>query len=194
MSTGQTLSGAVLLTTPRMVLRRFTPADAGLLVELDSDPAVMHFITGGRSTPPEEIEDDVLPCFLRHYEQYDGYGFWAAQETQTRAFLGWFHLRPATAAPDDEPELGYRLRQSAWGKGYATEGAQALVDHAFRRQGARRVTAETMTVHVGSRRVMEKAGLVLVRTFWQPWPYKIDGDEQGDVEYAIERDGWAAGR
>jgi len=122
--------------------------------------------------------------------EYDGYGFWAAQDRQTAAFLGWFHLRPAASAPDDEPELGYRLRRSAWGSGYATEGAQALVDYAFMHRGARRVTAETMAVHAGSRRVMEKAGMVLVRTFWQPWPDKIDGDEQGDVEYAIERNDW----
>jgi len=192
MSAERPLSGQVLLTTSRMVLRQLTAADAELLVELDSDPAVMHFITAGRPTPLREIEDDVLPCFLRHYEQYDGYGFWAAQETQTGAFLGWLHLRPATGAPNDEPELGYRLRQSAWGKGYATEGAKALVDHAFQQQGAQRVIAETLTVHTGSRRVMEKAGLSLVRTFWQPWPDKIDGDEHGDVEYAIERDVWAA--
>lgn len=47
-----------------------------------------------------------------------------------------------------------------------------------------------MTVHTASRRVMEKAGLHLVRTFWQPWPDPIDGDEHGDVQYAIERGHW----
>ena len=47
-----------------------------------------------------------------------------------------------------------------------------------------------MAVHAASRRVMEKAGLTLVRTFHQPWPYKIPGDEQGDVEYALTRAGW----
>jgi hypothetical protein len=37
---------------------------------------------------------------------------------------------------------------------------------------------------------MEKAGLTLVRSFHQPWPYPIDGDDQGDVEYALDRADW----
>ena len=182
----------VLLTTERLLLRRFTTADVDLLLELDSDPAVMRFITGGRSTTRAEIEDEVLPHWLALYERQPGYGFWAAHERTSGAFVGWFHLRAATGVPADEPELGYRLRGEAWGRGYATEGARALVDLAFARNGARRVVAETMAVNTASRRVMEKAGLTLVRTFHQAWPDKIEGDEHGDVEYAIDRATWAA--
>ena len=56
----------------------------------------------------------------------------------------------------------------------------------------KRVYATTMVVNVASRRVMEKAGLRFVRTFRQPWPYPIQGDEQGDVEYALSRAEWEA--
>lgn len=194
MTDGPAMTGAVFLTTERLVLRQFTSADADLLVELDSDPEVMHFITGGQPTPRREIEEEVLPRFLEYYEQFEGYGFWAALERSTGHFLGWFHFRPAKDAPPDEPELGYRLRRSAWGQGYATEGARALIEHGFTVHGVRRVIAETMVVNTASRRVMEKAGLLLVRTFWQPWPYAIEGDEQGDVTYALTRDDWAARR
>jgi hypothetical protein len=38
--------------------------------------------------------------------------------------------------------------------------------------------------------VMEKAGLTLVRTFHEPWPYPIDGDQFGGVEYALDKTGW----
>lgn len=188
------MTGAELLTTDRLVLRRFTAADADLLVELDSDPAVMRYVTGGVATSRREVVEEVLPAFLAHYEEYDAYGFFAALERATGEFLGWFHLRPAKGAPPDEPELGYRLRQPAWGRGYATEGSRALVDLAFERCGARRVVAETMVVNLASRRVMEKTGLSLVRTFRQPWPHPIEGDEHGDVEYALLREDWAAGR
>ena len=181
----------VYLETDRLILRRFTPADVDDLVELDGDPAVMHFITGGRPTPREEIERETLPAFLRYYERYAGYGFWAAIEKESGAFLGWFHFRPA---PDggraDEPELGYRLRAAAWGKGYATEGSRALIRKGFTDLGAQRVFAETMAVNEASRRVMEKAGLKHVRTFHQPWPDPIPGDEHGDVEYALTRAEW----
>ena len=88
-----------------------------------------------------------------------------------------------------EPERPV-LRRSAWGKGYATEGSRALVRMAFTELAARRVYAETMAVNQGSRRVMEKGGLRLVRTFRQPWPDRIEGDELGDVEYALTRTEW----
>lgn len=186
------LLGAALLSTNRLILREFTAASGTLLVELDSDPEVMHFITGGLATPPEEIADDVLPAFLSYYERGHGYGFWAAELRESGEFIGWFHLRPPADAPPDEPELGYRLVRSAWGRGLAAEGSQALIDYAFSRCGARRVVAETMVVHTASRRVMEKCGMSLVRTFHADWPFPIPGDEQGDVEYAITREQWAA--
>jgi RimJ/RimL family protein N-acetyltransferase len=182
--------GVVLVQTPRLSLRQFTPADAESLVRLDADPQVMHFITGGQPTPRAEIEDVVLPRFLRYHRESPVVGFWAAEDRATGEFLGWFHLRPGGGSPPDEPELGYRLVRHAWGRGLATEGSRALVEVAFTRTDARRVVAETMSVHGASRRVMEKAGLRLVRTFHADWPFPIPGDEEGDVEYAIERADW----
>jgi RimJ/RimL family protein N-acetyltransferase len=180
----------IFLETERLVLRRFTEDDVDNLVELDSDPDVMRFINGGRSTPRQEMESDVLPRFLDYYERFSGYGFWAAVEKSTGRFVGWFHLRPPAAAPPDEVELGYRLRRSAWGKGYATEGSRALIDKGFAELGVQRVVAFTMVVNTASRRVMEKAGMRFVRTFHQPWPDYIEGEEQGDVEYALLRSEW----
>jgi RimJ/RimL family protein N-acetyltransferase len=180
----------IFLETERLVLRRFTEDDVDNLVELDSDPDVMHFITGGRPTPRDEIEGDILPAFLDYYERFAGYGFWAALERSSGRFVGWFHLRPGKAAQPDEVELGYRLHRSAWGKGYATEGSRALIDKGFAELGVQRVVAFTMVVNVASRRVMEKAGLRFVRTFHEPWPYYIEGEEQGDVEYALSRSEW----
>jgi RimJ/RimL family protein N-acetyltransferase len=180
----------VFLETDRLILRQFTEADVDALVELDSDPDVMRFINGGRPTAREEIREDILPAFLAYYERSAGYGFWAAVEKTTGEFLGWFHLRPPGGAGPGEVELGYRLRRSAWGKGYGTEGSRALIDKGFAELGVQRVVAETMAVNLASRRVMEKAGLKLVRTFHQPWPDPIEGDEHGDVEYALSRADW----
>ena len=182
----------VYLETPRLFLRRFTPDDLDDLVALDADPAVMRYINGGRPTSREEMRDDYLPWWLAYYERGDRWGFWAAIERQTGDFLGWFHLRPLQTDPEDEPELGYRLVRSAWGRGLATEGSRALVDKAFRELGARRVHASTMKVNEASQRVMEKSGLRFVRLFHGEWPERIPGDEEGDIEYAITREEWAA--
>ncbi|MET0741339.1 MAG: GNAT family N-acetyltransferase [Candidatus Nanopelagicales bacterium] len=185
----------VLLTTERLTLRRFTSDDVDLLVELDSDPTVMRYINGGDPTPREEINDEILPAWLAHYEKWDRQGFFAAEVDGE--FVGWFHLRPAMHTHVDEEgvlELGYRLQRSAWGHGYATEGSRALIDLAFRELGVDLVVADTMAVNTSSRRVMEKSGLRYIRTFHADWPVSIPGDEHGDVEYAITRAEWQGNR
>jgi len=188
----------VFLQTDRLVLRRFTEADVDNLFGLDSDPEVMRFLNGGKPTPRDVIHNEILPRFLHDYNRFAGYGFWAAIEKSTGEFLGWFHFRPSEGSSPDEAELGYRLRKSAWGKGYGTEGSRALIRKGFTESGVQRVVASTMAVNIASRRVMEKAGLTLVRTFHQSWPDLIDGAEQGDVEYALHKADWeqqeAAGR
>lgn len=184
----------IIAQTERLVLRRFSGDDVDLLVELDSDPAVMFYINGGIPTPCAEVRDDILPAFLSHYQRWPGYGFWAVIRRSDSAFLGWVHFRPDHDAPDDEPELGYRLRRSAWGQGYAAEASRAVIDRGFVEFGVRRVVAFTMAVNHASRRVMEKAGLRYVRTFHADWPFPIPGDEHGDVEYAVTRDEWEHAR
>jgi len=184
----------VFLETGRLILRRFTDDDVDLLVELDADPEVMRYINGGEPTSRAEVADEVLPAFLGYYERYPGYGFWAAIEKSTGDFLGWFHFRPKEGGFADEPELGYRLLRSAWGKGYATEGSRALIDKGFTELGVQRVFAETMAVNTASRRVMEKSGLRFARSFHAEWPVRIPGDEHGEVEYALDRDEWEQDR
>jgi len=180
----------IFLETERLILRRLTTDDVDALVELDSDPAVTRFLTGGKATPREVIEREILPRFLSYYERYRGYGYWAAIEKSSGDFLGWFALTPEDDAEPDVVELGYRLRRSAWGKGYATEGSRALIRKGFTRLGARRVVANTMTANLASRRVMEKCGLKFERTFFLDWPERIEGWEQGDVEYGLTKDEW----
>jgi RimJ/RimL family protein N-acetyltransferase len=178
----------VLLETQRLVLRRFTEADADDLSDLDGDPEVMRFLTGGKRTPREVILTQTLPRMLRYDGRSEGFGFWAAIEKSTGEFIGWFEFRPPESG--DEVELGYRLKRAAWGRGYATEGARALVRKGFAELGVRRVFAQTMAVNTASRRVMEKAGLKHVRTFHEDWTDPIEGAEHGEVEYALTKADW----
>ena len=180
----------VFLETERLVLRRFTTGDVDNLVGLDADPDVMRFVSGGIPTSRDEIENEFLPAFLGYYQRYQAYGFWAAIEKSTGDFLGWFHFRPREGTAPDQVELGYRMRKSAWGKGYATEGSRALIRKGFADSSVQRVTAEAMAANMASRRVMEKAGLTLVRTFSQPWPDATGSHEIEAVEYALDRADW----
>ena len=131
----------VFLETPRLILRRFTMDDLDDVFELDSDPEVMFFITGGRADAARGDRDRVPSALARLLRaRRRPVRVLGDRPRDTGEFIGWFHLRPGEDdAPGDEPELGYRLRRDAWGKGYATEGARALVDKAFAEFGVDRV-------------------------------------------------------
>jgi RimJ/RimL family protein N-acetyltransferase len=180
---------AEVLRTPRLVLRRFTGDDLDDLIALDTDPEVTRFITGGRPTPPD-VARARLEAWIAMNGTVPPRGFWAALDAATGEFLGWFHLRPEATSGD--PELGYRLRRAAWGRGLATEGSRALIDLAFADPATARVVAQTMAVNERSRRVMAACGIQVVRAFHGNWPVPIPGDEHGDVEYAITRAQWEA--
>jgi RimJ/RimL family protein N-acetyltransferase len=181
-----------ILETPRLVLRGFTENDVDNLFDLNSDPEVMRYLTGGRPTPREEIREQIIPFHLAVYDRFDRLGTWAAESAATREFLGWFHFRPGPGTDISNIDLGYRLRRSVWNKGYATEGSGALISMGFADLGVERVFAHTMTVNTASRRVLEKCGLTLVRTT----PYEgadiIEGAEYGEVEYALTKPEWEA--
>ncbi|MEQ7009021.1 GNAT family N-acetyltransferase [Actinopolymorpha sp. B17G11] len=180
---------SIFLETPRLRLRRFTEADEGDLAELHGSPEVMRHITGERPTARAEIRDRILPMLLGYYQRFEGFGYWVAEHRATGGFLGWFLFRPRRPEPrEGEIELGYRLRRSAWGQGYATEGSVALIRKGFTELGVERVFAEAMAVNHGSRRVMEKAGLTLVQSFQRL--DDVDGAEHDLVEYALTRADW----
>ncbi|GFE13284.1 GNAT family acetyltransferase [Streptomyces glebosus] len=178
------------LETDRLILRAFTAADTDRLLALHNDPEVTRFINGSRPTSRETIETRSLPRLLHDYPCWGTRGYWAAQERITGTFLGWFEFRPLEEHSPAVVELGYRLSQAAWGRGYATEGSRALIHKGFTDLDVERVTANTMAVNTRSRRVMEKSGLSFVRNFTGDWPEAIEGSEHGEVEYELARTEW----
>ena len=184
---------STFVESTRLVLRQFTADEADLLVELDSDPAVMRYLTGGEPTSsPELVRDQVIPNVLGAYERWDGrFGLFAAHEKDTGAFIGWFHLRPERTGPEDVVELGYRLRQDAWGKGYATEGSRALVDKGFSELGVSMVWGATMAGNLASQRVMAKVGMSVVESIPTPEDMQgVEDAERGGFRYELTREQW----
>jgi RimJ/RimL family protein N-acetyltransferase len=179
----------VFLETERLRLREFTEEDADLLLELDSDPEVMRYIGPYGLPDSAAYRERVRTKWIPYYARGKGYGFWAALEKATGAFLGWVCLRPAldylfaaeAGHRANEVELGYRLRRAAWGRGYATEAARALVPKAFAESDAACVVATALVGNVASTRVMEKAGLQRVGQFAMP------GFDQPGVKYSLCR-------
>jgi RimJ/RimL family protein N-acetyltransferase len=174
------------LTTERLSLEPLTHAHTEVLVELDSDAEVLRFIFG-RALSRDEVVTDHLPRRLRPEGPPRGIGYWAGSEAGR--FVGWWCLAVDDADPDTA-ELGYRLRRDAWGRGLATEGSGALLDHAFLTLGLPRVWATTMAVNSGSRGVMSRLGMTHVRTDVQDWDDPLPGAELGEVRYEITREEW----
>jgi RimJ/RimL family protein N-acetyltransferase len=189
------------LRTARLGLRRFRDADAEALFNLDADPRVMRFISGGSGSSRAMVERQILPRFIREQDDADIFGFWAAEHGEV--FAGWFSLRRIDGLPG-EASLGYRLRRQFWGQGLATEGASLLVDRGFRLGALEKIIATTYEENLASIAVMTKLGLRFQRSF------KISADELEamdtadleasapfpgmDVEYAIDRASWQAGQ
>jgi RimJ/RimL family protein N-acetyltransferase len=169
--------------TPRLSLALVRETDRDSLIALERDSEVMRYLNGGYAAPDGGETEGAGFLTPRGGEDY----IWAAREIRSGAFVGWFSLRPA---PAGAAELGYRLRRDAWGKGFASEGASALVAMGFAEMGLERIVATAMTVHAASRRVLEKAGLAYARTVYPDWPESFPGSELGDVEYTITREKW----
>jgi RimJ/RimL family protein N-acetyltransferase len=176
------------LHTERLRLEPVSDAHLPLLVELNSDPEVMRFLTGRAATPQETYAE----WERRRGPQSDesrGLGYWVGFTDDD--FAGWWSAS-AYARDSTQAGLGYRLRRATWGRGLATEGCRVMVSHAFSVPGIERVVAGTMAVNTRSRRVMDKLGMVHVRTWHEDWDDPLPGAEHGEVGYELTREAWAA--
>jgi RimJ/RimL family protein N-acetyltransferase len=186
----------VVLETERLVLRRFTEEDAEALLWLDSDPEVLRYV-GRKPLPDVESYREHIRCrFLPYYDRPGGHGPWAIVERAGGAFIGGCSLKPALDAPHaaamaygpGEVELGYGLRRSSWGRGYATELARALVRMAFTSLDAARVVASASAANTASIRVLEKAGLLR-----EGGLFHLPGEDQPSLKYGLSRGQLALG-
>ncbi len=150
------------LTTDRVTLRRFEEKDVIPLLEMDLDPAVSKYLDSENPMTLER-EQGFVDYVIEKYPEGQPFGFWIAQ-LHDGTFLGWFHFRPHRKDPQFI-ELGYRLCQAHWGRGYATEVSRALIEKGFREDGVEVVVGETLAENLGSRRVMEKAGMIFAFEF-----------------------------
>lgn len=142
------------IETERLVIRAFATDDRAALAALYADPEVMRYIPYG------VLDDDGLERVLEKYarvEEEHGFTFWAIVERATGSFLGdaGFGVYEETG----EPEVGYSLARSAWGRGFASEAAAACLAAAFEHLDARRIVAVVDAENAASVRVAERIGM-----------------------------------
>lgn len=149
-----------MMETKRLYLREFKSTDLDDLHAMNSNPEVMRYIFG-RPLAKEESQK-YLDIYFETYKKRPGFGNFAAYEKETNQFIGWVCLRPY---PEDntQMEIGYRLNQHSWGKGYATELAQTMVDYGFNQMQLKEIMAIVNPENKGSRNVLSKAGLKYIK-------------------------------
>lgn len=118
-----------IIETERLKLRELTPKDAKDFYKLNLDEEVIRY-TGDIAF--KSVEEATI--FLENYRDYqqNGFGRWAVIHKETGVFLGWCGLK---LNEETFIDLGYRFYKKEWGKGYATESANACLDYGFYQLG-----------------------------------------------------------
>lgn len=146
----------------RLSFHFVTEDDADFLWEVDQDEAVMRYINGGTKSTREDILNIMYPRLSAYANRALGWGLWRVVENTTNQSIGWILVRPFgffTANPEmDNLELGWRFKQSSWGKGYATEAAQT-VKRALFDSGVNGFSAIANPDNAASIAVMQKLGM-----------------------------------
>ena len=174
------------LETARLRLRPFTDADVDDLYALHSDATVLRYWDS-----PPWTERERAALFIAKGRQVEEEGTGARPAVERRAdgaFLGWCGL--TSWNPDHRSaSLGYCFGQAAWGQGFATEAARALLAWAFDTLDLNRVQAEADTRNAASARVLEKLGFRLEGTLREDCV--VDGDVSDSWVYGLLRREWA---
>lgn len=155
-----------MLETPRLLLRRWRDSDREPFYRINSDPRVMEFFLACLT---REQSDAMMDRIEAHFDEH-GFGLFAAQLRSTGDLVGFVGVMVPSFEADFTPcvEIGWRLAVAHWNRGLATEGARAVMRHAFEDLGLRELVSFAVVENARSLRVMEKLGMTRDREFLHP--------------------------
>ena len=171
--------------TERLILRDWREEDWEPFWEATNTPAVMEWLGGVCDAGKRQGAQERLLGYQRDH----GHTFWVIERKEDGAILGFCGLKRCNQAggPLGEMEVGWRLRQDAWGQGYAKEAALASLDLAFDRFGAEQVIALTVEPNAPSWGLMKRLGME--RRADLDFANSDFGDDR-IIVYSIARDAW----
>ncbi len=188
------------LHTERLLLTPLAPTDLDLALELWTDPEVVEYVCDVMTEA--EIRQE-MPDSTRRGGN-GGIGIWCIADRKTREKLGSTYLLPVPIdeddtdfslvvmgqMPDAEIEIGFFLKRSAWGRGYATEACKRLLQFAFQEVSLNEVVASVDEDNFASKKVLEKSGLLdrgRTRCYGKDSPiYRITRDEWNELRQSIQ--------
>lgn len=164
-------SSVAELTTERLLLRRWRDEDRAEFAAMNADPEVMqHFPEPLDRGGSDRLADRIEAGFEAH-----GFGLWATELVSTSQFIGFVGLSVPEFSASwmrrmERPvvEVGWRLARSAWGHGFATEGAREVIRFGFDEAGLREVVSFTAVSNERSQAVMRRLGMCQLATYGHP--------------------------
>ena len=184
-----TAPGASAAETPRLRLRNWREGDAEAFARHTNSEAVMRWLGGVR---PRAFLDAVVHEHFMRWQAERGFTFWVVERKADGAFLGFCGLKVADGRGSSVAgaiEIGWRLREDAWGQGYAKEAATAALGFAFETLGAERVVALTVAGNRASWGLMLRLGMARredLDYFDADWPESMNPV----IVYEMERSRW----
>src|SRR5689334_12672160 len=180
-----------VVETERLRLRTWDEPDERRFYEVMNTPAVMRWLGGQQSVEEWSAGYQRILGYQRDY----GFTFWIVEAKEDGEILGFCGLKRANAPGADEiigeVEIGWRLREDAWGQGYAKEAAIASLDLAFDRFRAARVVAVTSANNAASQGLMIRLGMSR-REDWDfvDRRFPVDSDVNPQIVFTIEAADW----
>jgi RimJ/RimL family protein N-acetyltransferase len=147
----------VLLTTERLVLRRFRAADAETLAAYRSDPEIARYQSWDAPYPLDQARSMIAGMAADDPERR-GWFQYAIERTADRAHIGDVAVK--LHENRRQAEIGFSLAAAYHGQGYATEAVRAVLDHLFLVRGLHKVSAECDARNAASARLLERVGFV----------------------------------
>jgi ribosomal-protein-alanine N-acetyltransferase len=182
------LDSEVLLTTERLALRRFTFDDLDWLAQLYSDKEVTRYLGGTKDRDSLEVMMRVR--ILDYYDQNPGLGMWLTTERATGERVGFNLL--SNIQGETIIQIGFGLAKSAWGNGYGTEMAAAVLRYGFIDLGLPRIVAIANLENHASQHVLQKIGLH--RNGERAFPHPAYAAQGPMAWFERDRDQWLAER
>lgn len=178
-----------MIRTQRLILRPWRDSDLAPFAAQNGDPHVMRFMRGVLTRE----ESDAYVTRLRAHFARHGFGKWAVEAPGVADFIGAVGLMWMGFEASFTPavEAAWRLHRPYWGKGYATEAAQALIKDGFERLGVQEIVAITALPNLPSQRVMERLGMTRSFEFDHPLLAE-DHPMRRHILYRLARDAGAA--
>ncbi len=142
------------IQTPRLRLRQWQTIDFELFAALNANASVMQYYP----TTLNRQQSDEFAKSIKQRITANGFGFWAVEVPGVCDFIGFVGLnKPTYDSPFAAPlEIGWRLSNKYWGRGYATEAAQSTLNVGFNQLGFSEIVAFTSVLNIPSKNVMQR--------------------------------------